>query len=136
MGDSEELREYTHDFDGEICVKCGAEFEDALRGPIGCDAGPEGNDPQYLGHALTPEQQLTGEIPDPPYFARKGNRTLTAEEFLAEISLEDFAKLPVESIAQIPAELLANLQPEFLRAWLANHRPEVHAEQLQQLPSD
>lgn len=100
MADSDEPYVITHDFEGDVCIKCGAEYEDALRGDIGCDAGPEGNDPRYLGSALTPEQQRTGGAPDQPYVLRVGSRNFTAKEFLAEIPGEVLAELPEAVLAE------------------------------------
>jgi hypothetical protein len=49
-----------HLFAAETCVRCHAGWRDSLEGPIGCDAGAEGNPSAYVGLALTPPEQQLG----------------------------------------------------------------------------
>ena len=57
-------RRWSHHFttaDGEpTCVICGAREADAFQDHIGCEAGPEGNPPSYLGFAMTPYEYGLG----------------------------------------------------------------------------
>jgi hypothetical protein len=48
----------THEFmDDDRCLRCGVKIEEGGAGSIGCEAGPEGNDPAYVGFARTALEQ-------------------------------------------------------------------------------
>lgn len=40
--------------DEHVCLICGGALQDVAGGSIGCEAGPEGNEPSYMGFAMTP----------------------------------------------------------------------------------
>lgn len=55
------MKHHFADSDGESrCERCGALEEDARKARIGCEAPDEGNEPGYLGFALTPVEQALG----------------------------------------------------------------------------
>lgn len=76
-----------HEFsEDDRCLRCGANIDEGGAGPVGCEAGPEGNDPAYVGFArtaleqdleITLEEKMQGVIGDADDLSVRESRAMS-----------------------------------------------------------